>query len=157
MVVIKFQAYSTFYSSLPIFLHAMLSIAVLTAALFSTSAFAAPAIEARSEIICTGQPTLLAHLTIFPDSAVHSVAPATGDPLGTDPVRDATANPLLQRYNGNGLESFVRIFRFFDLSSKLINLFQIFYSCESTYMNYTSVNDLSNGVTQYYGLVTSTY
>lgn len=92
----------------------MLSVAALTAALLSTSVLAAPAIEARSDISCTGQPNLLANLYIFGDSAAHSIVSADGQLLGTDPVRDATAHPLLQSYNGNGVEQFVRHYQYID-------------------------------------------
>jgi len=116
----------------------MLSIAVLTAAaLFSASAFAAPAIEARSEILCTGQSNLLTTLRIYSESSSEQQTPVGGVLLGTDPVRNANGSEMLQSYNGNGVEQFM------------------FYSCQSTYMNYPPTQDLGNGTVIYYGQLRS--
>lgn len=78
----------------------MLFATILSAALLSVSALAAPANEgAAPAISCDPAPlSTPATLRLFPDSA--NGVPADGARLGLDPVRDANADPLLQDYNG---------------------------------------------------------
>lgn len=109
--------------------------------------------QAKSEILCSGQPGLLSHLYVFSTSS--SMPAAFGEPLrvGGDLDKDYISQTVLGHHDhlDNAVDQFVRHFQ--SVTPKAHCFQQIFYSCESNYMNYTPVHDLGDGITQYYGSV----